>query len=168
MLIAGEQCAGPLDQELLHRSVKMKEGGRTVCSALRKNLWHRWKTIPGDVCPVPVIIPPLASQATTEFVGCCQILSPSCVLTLRGLGIPRLGTQLGIWIRELHSHRAAPLRCFSGSCLQQNQWSSSISSNFCSHWLLQMVVLSQYKLSRCLNAHSLFFLGFIFVSSFCF
>lgn len=61
-----------------------------------------------------------------------------------------------------------PLRRFSGSCLQQNQWSSSISSNFCSHWLLQMVVLSQYKLSRCLNAHSLFFLGFIFVSSFCF
>lgn len=111
MLIAGEQCAGPLDQELLHRSVKMKEGGRTACSALRKNLWHRWKTIPGDVCPVPVIIPPLASQATTEFVGCCQILSPSCVLTLRGLGIPRLGTQLGIRIGELHSHRAAPQNC---------------------------------------------------------
>lgn len=54
------------------------------------------------------------------------------------------------------------LRRFSGSCLQQNQWSSSISSNFCSHWLLQMVVLSQYKLSRCLNAHSLFFFGFYF------
>lgn len=65
------------------------------------------------------------------------------------------------------------LRGFSASCLQQNQCSSSISSNFfpisissnnfCSHWLLQMVVLSQHKLNRCLNnIHSLFFFLFYF------
>lgn len=74
-----------------------------VCSALGKNLWHRWKTIPGDVCPAPVIIPTLASQGSTEFVGCCQILSPSCVLS-----VPRLGILLGVGLRELHSHIAAP------------------------------------------------------------
>lgn len=74
-----------------------------VCSALGKNLWHRWKTIPGDVCPAPVIIPAQASQGSTEFVGCCQILSPSCVLS-----VPRLGILLGMGLRELCSHIAAP------------------------------------------------------------
>lgn len=64
-----------------------------MLSVRQKNLWHRWKTIAGFVCPVPVIIPALPSQATTEFGGCCQILSPSCALS-----IPRLGILQGIGI----------------------------------------------------------------------
>lgn len=132
-----------------------------VCSALGKNLWHRWKTIPGDVCPAPVIIPAQASQGSTEFVGCCQILSPSCVLS-----VPRLGILLGMGLRELRSHIAAPqLLCILPPA--KNQCSSSISSNSCSPSLLQMLLLSQCKpnMFKC----SLFFwLCFIFVPSFCF
>lgn len=128
-LIAGEQRARPLGQELSHRSVRNEErrqngllsiGQKSV--AQEEN--HPWWCLH--------FIPALASQATTEFAGSCEILSPSCVLTLRGLCIPRMGTRI-------RDPRAAPQSCWGtslhpGSNKTNDPWASLPVSDPCK-WL---------------------------------
>lgn len=56
-----------------------------VCSVLGKKYVTQMENDPWCYMPSPhVFITALSSQTTTEFAGCFQILSSSCVLILQG------------------------------------------------------------------------------------